>query len=73
MNDIPSHQENRGPRFIVYPQNDSDDVFCGRAILKWEVTDADGDSITCDVYFGDEPGSFANSEIVHAHFETNTL
>ncbi|WP_289058826.1 hypothetical protein, partial [uncultured Mesotoga sp.] len=62
-------QENRGPEIaFVYPQNDSDDVFAEELILKWEVTDADGDSITCDVYFGDEPGSL---EIVKSHTTSN--
>ncbi|RAM58128.1 hypothetical protein DS65_00765 [Mesotoga sp. SC_4PWL113PWK15] len=62
-------QENRGPEIaFVYPQNDSDDVFAEELILKWEVTDADGDSITCDVYFGDKPDSL---EPVKSHTTSN--
>ncbi len=62
-------QENRGPEIaFVYPQNDSGDVFAEGLILKWEVTDADVDSITCDVYFGDEPDSL---EPVKSHTTSN--
>jgi|GEM_PF-976493 len=47
-------QPNRLPEITsVYPQNESSDVFADVITLTWEVTDADGDSITYDVYFGD--------------------
>jgi len=47
-------QPNRLPEITsVYPQNESSDVFADVITLTWEVTDADGDRVTHDVYFGD--------------------